>query len=171
MLFSQHRKICEFSISAIYIPIVVIYTGILHQVAVDYYGIQLSMGDFPEKPYENNEEGYKYRIRLSFDNRNYMACKAMENGAMALERKANFFFTSTKGNNLHQESLPELSSSIWLQLFPFCLVFRSDLKIIVAGSQLKQMLSRRKLIGQILPDVAKLRRPRLNLTWDNVTSF
>ena len=69
------------------------------------------------------------------------------------------------------ESLPELSSSILLQLFPFCLVFHYDLKIIAAGRQLKQMFSRRMLIGLILSDVARLRRPKLNLTWDNVTLF
>jgi guanylate cyclase len=113
--------------------------------------------------------GYQYRIRINFDNRDYMACKAIEHGAMALERKANFL-TSTTAND-YQEPLPQLSSSILLQLFPFCLIFSSDLKIIAVGCQLRLMFSRRMLIGQILPDVARLRRPRLNLTWDNVNIY
>ncbi len=146
-----------------------ISTGLLGQVAADFYGLQLSMGHFPDEPCGNIEGGYKYRIRLNFDNRDYMACKTIELGAMALERKANFLTSTTA--NIHQEPLPQLSSSILLQLFPFCLIFRSDLKIIAAGCQLKQMFLWRMLLGQILPDVARLRRPRLNLTWDNVHLF
>ena len=142
------------------------YTGLLNQVAVDFYGVQLVMGQIPDEPCGNNEGGYKYRIRLNFDNRDYMASKAIEHGAVALERKLNF--SSSTNSSIHQETLPQLSSSILLQLFPFGLVFRSDLKIIAVGCQLRLMFSRRMLIGQILPDVARLRRPRLNLTWDNV---
>ncbi|XP_046441201.1 soluble guanylate cyclase 89Da-like [Daphnia pulex] len=144
--------------------------GLLRQVAADFYGLQLSMGHVPDEPCGNNEGGYKYQIRLNFDNGDYMACKAIERGAsMALERKANFLTSTTA--NIQQESLPQLSSSILLQLFPFCLIFRSDLKIIAAGHQLKQMFLWRMLIGQILPDVARLRRPRLNLTWDNLVTL
>jgi guanylate cyclase len=147
-----------------------ISTGILRQVAADFYGLQLSMGHVPDEPCGNNEGGYKYQIRLNFDNGDYMACKVIEHGAsMTLVRKANFLTSTTA--NIQQESLPQLSSSILLQLFPFCLIFRSDLKIIAAGHQLKQMFLWRMLIGQILPDVARLRRPRLNLTWDNVNLF
>lgn len=140
--------------------------GILDQVAKDIYDLRISTPLLPEKPNENNEEGLKYRIRINFDNRNYMACKAMQNGAIALERKGNFL-----GNlkcNKQQKPLIELSNGILLQLFPFSLIFRSDLKIISVGYQLKQLFSRRKLIGHSLLEVATLRRPRLNLSWENV---
>ncbi|XP_046441203.1 soluble guanylate cyclase 89Da-like isoform X2 [Daphnia pulex] len=143
--------------------------GLLDQVATDFYGIRLAAGTFSQNTYGNSEMGYQYRIRINFDNRDYMACKTIEHGAMALERKANFL-TSTTAND-YQEPLPQLSSSILLQLFPFCLIFSSDLKIIAVGCQLRLMFSRRMLIGQILPDVARLRRPRLNLTWDNLVTL
>ncbi|EFX75362.1 hypothetical protein DAPPUDRAFT_107984 [Daphnia pulex] len=120
--------------------------GLLDQVAADFYGLQLLMGHVPDEP-----------------------C-AIEHGAsMTLVRKANFLTSTTA--NIQQESLPQLSSSILLQLFPFCLIFRFNLKIIAAGNQLKQMFLWRMLIGQILPDVARLRRPRLNLTWDNLVTL
>ncbi|EFX79271.1 hypothetical protein DAPPUDRAFT_245123 [Daphnia pulex] len=143
--------------------------GLLDQVAIDFYGIRLAAGTFSQNSYDNIEMGYQYRIRINFDNRDYMACKAIEHGAMALERKANFLASTTA--KVYQEPLPQLSSSILLQLFPFSLIFRSDLKIIAVGCQLRLMFSRRMLIGQILPDVARLRRPRLNLTWDNLVTL
>ncbi|XP_057364674.1 soluble guanylate cyclase 89Da-like [Daphnia carinata] len=143
--------------------------GILEQVAKDFYDLHISTPLLPDKPNENNEEGLKYQIRLNFDNRNYMACKAMENGAIALERKGNFL-GNLKCNKQHKP-LTELSSGILLQLFPFSMIFRLDLKIISVGYQLKQLFSRRKLIGQSLPEVARLRRPRLNLSWENLVTL
>ena len=58
-----------------------------------------------------------------------------------------------------------------MQLFPFTLVFRPDLKIIAVGRQLKQMFPDNILVGQALPDVARVRRPKLLFTWGNVTYF
>ncbi|KAI9562214.1 hypothetical protein GHT06_013179 [Daphnia sinensis] len=141
--------------------------GLLEQVAMDFYGIRLSMTAISQNPYECNEVGYQFRIRLNFDNRNYMACKAIENGAMALERKGNFLGTTA----CRKESSTDLSSRILLQLFPFSLVFSPDLKIISVGHLMKQIFSSSMLIGQILPQVARLRRPRLNLTWKNLVTL
>lgn len=109
---------------------------------------------------------YQYRIRLNFDNRNYMACKTIEIGAMALERKANFLDST----NSSKETSAKVSSRILLQLFPFSLVFGSDLRIVSLGYLMKQIFPSQTLIGKTLTEVARLRRPKLNLTWENVTS-
>lgn len=67
-----------------------------------------------------------------------------------------------------EKILTSLSSSILMQLFPFTLVFRPNLEIISAGRQLRNMFPDNALIGQALPDVARIRRPKLLFTWDNV---
>lgn len=139
----------------------------MDQVATDFYGIRLSMTAISENPYGCNDVGYQFRIRLNFDNRNYMACKTIEKGAMALERKGNFL----QSTNCRKEPSTELSSRTLLKLFPFSLIFSQDLKIMSVGYLMKQIFSSRMLIGQILPEVARLRRPRLNLTWENVILF
>ncbi|XP_045029209.1 soluble guanylate cyclase 89Db isoform X3 [Daphnia magna] len=141
--------------------------GLLDQVATDFYGIRLSMTAISENPYGCNDVGYQFRIRLNFDNRNYMACKTIEKGAMALERKGNFL----QSTNCRKEPSTELSSRTLLKLFPFSLIFSQDLKIMSVGYLMKQIFSSRMLIGQILPEVARLRRPRLNLTWENLVTL
>jgi guanylate cyclase len=65
-------------------------------------------------------------------------------------------------------NLSSLSSSILLQLFPFALIIRKDLIIIGTGKQLKQMFCSGELIGLDLPSVARMRRPKLKPTWNNV---
>ena len=64
-----------------------------------------------------------------------------------------------------------LSSDILLQLFPFALIFRSNLKIISTGKQLKIMFLNKGIIGQNLAELVKMRRPKVNLTWDNVRKY
>ena len=141
----------------------------MDQVATDVFGIRLSLqGKLPDAPQESNEEGYQYRIRLNFDNRDYMAvkaCKSITQGAIALERK---IMSTACSSTDCCDSLSQLSSGILLQLFPFSLVFRSDMKTISAGNQLKRMYSNRAFLGTPLPEVARLRRPRVNFSWENV---
>ena len=64
-----------------------------------------------------------------------------------------------------------LSSDTVLQLFPFALIFRSDLKIISTGKQLKIMFINKEINGSNLNDLVKIRRPKVNLTWDNVREY
>jgi len=105
-----------------------------------------------------NALGYQFLFRLNFDNRDYLTQKSVLNGkCLELERMP------SASNNLSS-----LSSSILLQLFPFSLIFRKDLYIIGSGKQLKQMFCCAELIGQDLPSVARMRRPKLKPTWDNV---
>jgi guanylate cyclase len=61
-----------------------------------------------------------------------------------------------------------LSSHTLLRLFPFALIFRSDLKIISTGKQLRIMFLDKGINGHSLDELVKMRRPRVNLTWDNV---
>lgn len=145
----------------------VFFAGILDQVAMDVYGLRLSVqGKLPDVPHESNQEGYQYQFRLNFDNRNYMLvkmCKSIACGAVERERKINICPSAES-----RKPLAQLSSCILLQLFPFSLVFRSDMRAISVGCQLTRMFSGRPLLGKPLSDVARLRRPKINFTWENV---
>ena len=111
---------------------------------------------------QESEEGYQFNFRLNFDNRDYMAGQKQGANSLELERVA---LSPTSGRPAQLQSL---SSSTLLQLFPFTLIFRPDLKIIATGFQLKQMFANGILNGQELPNVARMRRPKLRLTWENV---
>jgi guanylate cyclase len=65
----------------------------------------------------------------------------------------------------------KLASDTLLRLFPFALIFRSDLKIISTGKQLKIMFLDKGINGQSLAELLKMRRPKVNLTWDNVRNY
>lgn len=143
------------------------FAGVLDQVASDYYGIRLSTSSVSDEPYEVTKDGCQYRIRLNFDNRNYMSCKVFEQGgAIELERK--FVSSSPSHKSPIQESLAPIPNQILMQLFPFSLVFSSNLTIIAIGRQLERMYPS-ELRGKILTDVASLRRPKgTQLTWEKV---
>jgi len=66
------------------------------------------------------------------------------------------------------DSLSPVPGGIMMQLFPFTLVFRPDLKIIKIGDKLKEMYPVGTFIGQSLTSVIKMRRPKLSPTWKNV---
>ncbi|XP_057364672.1 soluble guanylate cyclase 89Db-like isoform X1 [Daphnia carinata] len=140
--------------------------GQLHQIANDFYGIQLAVEELPNTTF-SQEESYQFRFRLNFDNRDYMAGRAACNGSLELGR-INISNRVSVKTIAAEKALTSLSSSILMQLFPFTLVFRPSLKIISAGRQLKNMFPGNTLIGQALPDVARIRRPKLLFTWDNL---
>lgn len=96
-----------------------------------------------------------------------MAGRAACNGSLELGR-INISNRGSVKTIASEKALSSLSSSILMQLFPFTLVFRPNLEIISAGRQLKNMFPGDMLIGQPLPDVARIRRPKLLFTWDNV---
>jgi guanylate cyclase len=141
-------------------------SGQLHQIAHDFYGIQLTVEELTKTPF-NKEEGYQFRFRLNFDNRDYMTGRSACNGSLELGR-INISSRGSASTMASEKALASLSSSILMQLFPFTLVFRPDLQIIAVGRQLKQMFPDNALVGQALPDVARVRRPKLLFTWDNV---
>ncbi|XP_046645351.1 soluble guanylate cyclase 89Db-like isoform X2 [Daphnia pulicaria] len=143
--------------------------GQLHQIAHDFYGIQLTVEELTKTPF-NKEEGYQFRFRLNFDNRDYMTGRSACNGSLELGR-INISSRGSAGTMASEKALASLSSSILMQLFPFTLVFRPDLQIIAVGRQLKQMFPDNALVGQALPDVARVRRPKLLFTWDNLYSL
>lgn len=137
--------------------------GQLHQIAHDFYGIKLTVEELPHKPF-TKEECYQFWFRLNFDNRDYMACRSTGSNSLELGR----INLSSVNKTAPQKELASLSSTVLMQLFPFALVFRPDLKIISTGSQLKNMYPDNTLVGQGLADVARVRRPKLLITWENV---
>jgi len=147
---------------------VYICIGQLHQIANDFYGIELTADELKSDEKLIKEEGFQFRFRLNFNNRDYLASRL--GSSIDLERLPSSS-SSSKLVAAHQadDQLSPLSSNILLQLFPFTVIFRPpDLRIIDTGRQLKQMYPAGELIGQMLPEVARMRRPKLRLTWDNV---
>lgn len=142
--------------------------GQLHQIAHDFYGIPLTIEELPKKPY-SKEECHQFWFRLNFNNRDYMADRSASSSN--LEPGRINFSSRESAKTASQKALASLSSSVLMQLFPFALVFRPDLKIISTGCQLKHMFSDNAVLGQPLAEVARLRRPKLRLTWENVRSF
>ena len=132
-------------------------TGLLLQVAEEYYNIELAVNELPVESWSKDE--YKeYKFRLNFNNRDYLASReTMKGSHLELEKK--------------MLSCPSLSSRTLLRLFPFALVFNSDLKIIGVGKQLKVMFPYPGLTDHTLPELVKMRRPKVGLTWENVIIF
>ena len=126
----------------------------LLQVAEEYYNIEVTINDLPAVPTKKDE--YKeYRFRLNFNNRDYLASReTMKGSHLELEKK--------------MLSCPSLSSTTLLRLFPFALIFNSDLKIIGVGKQFNVMFPYPGLTENILPELVKMRRPKVGLTWENV---
>ncbi|XP_046647803.1 soluble guanylate cyclase 89Db-like [Daphnia pulicaria] len=129
--------------------------GLLLQLAKDYFNIELLVEELASEP-TGEDEYYQNRFRLHFNNRDYLASREMMNGSnLNLDVSMRAIMSST------------LSSNALLQLFPFALIFRSDLKIISTGKQLKIMFMD-GIYGHSLDELVKMRRPRVNLTWDNI---
>ena len=125
---------------------------LLDQVAIDFFRLKISVPELPKEPHERNEDGLQYIMRLNFDNREYMA----QNQAQKLK-------------SLELDSLAApVSSDILLQLFPFIFVFDAELTIIAIGDTLRKMYPGNALMGKKLPEVARLRRPKAILSWNNV---
>jgi len=115
----------------------------------------LSIYELPQSPDDDKSEcdGYKYLLRINFDNRDYLADQAMLKGLVTPSI---------------DKSLSPVPGRIMMQLFPFTLVFWPDLKIIEIGNKLQEMYPAGTFIGQSLTSVIKMRRPKLSLTWENV---
>nr|KAI8759969.1 soluble guanylate cyclase 88E-like [Biomphalaria glabrata] len=73
-----------------------------------------------------------------------------------------------KGDSgVYLSSYPEIKSSTFFKLFPFCLVFNSKMKIIGAGGNLASLLRSQDLLGATVTDMFSLRRPLVDFTWTN----
>lgn len=138
-------------------------TGLLLQVAQDFFNIELAVKELPSEP-SGKDECNQYRLRLNFDNRDYLASRQAMNGS-SLEPEKKLMKSSESGA---RKTLDSLSSKTLLRLFPFAIVFGPDLKIISIGRQLKIMFPEGKLINKPLPELAKMRRPKVSLTWEIV---
>lgn len=137
--------------------------GLLLQVAEDFYDIKLSVKELPAEP-SGKDECNQYRFRLNFNNRDWLASRESMNGS-SLEPEKKMLGSSQP---CIRQSLTSLSSNTLMRLFPFAILFRSDLRIVKIGRQLKIMFPDDVLINQALPELAKMRRPKIELTWENV---
>ena len=137
--------------------------GLLHQIATDFYGIELDIQPLTDE-HSDLDEGFRFRFRLNYNNRDYLMCRAAGDGSgLELERRGDFF--KRVGN---RDNLTSLSSTILLQLFPFTLVFKRDMSILTTGPQLRRLYPSAGFPGRSLAEVARMRRPKVALTWDNV---
>lgn len=93
-----------------------------------------------------------------------MASRELMKGS-SLEPEKKMLKSSESGN---RKTLDSLSSKVLLRLFPFAIVFGPDLKIVSIGRQLKILFPNGGLINKALPELAKMRRPKVQLTWENV---
>ena len=138
----------------------VYFWGQLHQIAGDFYGIPLIIEQLPLGELVKGE-GFQFSFRLNFDNRDYLSSRQLiHSNDIQLEHKV-----SPGGSS----GLTPIQHSTLLTLFPFALVFRPDLCIIAAGNQLRRMYPDESLVHQPMHLVTKMRRPKVTMTWSNVS--
>lgn len=87
-------------------------------------------------------------MQLSFDNR-----------AFQLEQKRNT-------QRIERIMLP-IKAFLFLEIFPFCLVFDSGLNIKTIGKSLRAIMP--DIAGRKLPEVFDLTRPLIECTWEAVS--
>ena len=120
-------------------------------MALEFFNLKISLPELPAEPNEQNEDGYQYTLRVNFDNSDYLARVEADKRRIA-----------------EMDYLAPLSINILLQLFPFIFVFNEELNIITIGDTLRKMYPGNILMGRQLSAVARLRRPRVPLSWNNV---
>lgn len=141
-------------------------SGLLKQIAKDFYELELTWQELSAHC-SSSEESFEYRLRLNFRNGDYMA-KQRALSASSLDRERVSISSSTNGK---RKSLSALSSTVLLQLFPFTIVFRKDLDIFLVGRQLRDRFGDGEVLGRKLPDIARMRRPKVKLAWDSVNIY
>ncbi|KAK3766562.1 hypothetical protein RRG08_028680 [Elysia crispata] len=99
----------------------------------------------------SSEEGCHVTFRLTFDNRGYVP----PNGRGSMM-------------NLDLATYPEVKSSTFFKIFPFCVVFNSHMRIIGCGSSLTSLLKSEDLLGRTVTELVSLRRPLVDFTWNNI---
>lgn len=83
--------------------------------------------------------------------------------------KSNASMTSISKSQAHAEvtSLP-IKSEIFFELFPFHIVFKTNLEIVSIGSGLNQAMTHS--CGESIKDLFNLNRPLVAFTWENVSA-
>ena len=120
-------------------------------MALEFFKLNISLPELPHEPNEQNEDGYLYTMRVNFDNRDYLGRVQADKRRIA-----------------EMDYLAPLAIDILLQLFPFVFVFNEELTIIAIGDTLRKMYPGNTVMGRKLEEVARLRRPRGVLSWNNV---
>ena len=95
--------------------------------------------------------------QLHFENRQFAKIQASSSSnASALSAKGKAIMTPIK-------------SGIFLDLFPFYVLFNRKLEILSMGDSIKEGI--KSAIGECIKDVFNLTRPYIPFTWDDVSSF
>ncbi|KAJ9590995.1 hypothetical protein L9F63_027796, partial [Diploptera punctata] len=122
----------------------------LYQIAEELYNTKLAIKVLEEANTIPGAKKVLVKFRLDFDNRDFV------------------FSRSEKRTSLERLSLPAVPCSVLMTLFPFGIVFGEDMRILAAGEKLLQICGTcpEALLGQIITDYFKLRRPRgIPFTW------
>ncbi|KAJ9579989.1 hypothetical protein L9F63_004372, partial [Diploptera punctata] len=131
------------------------FMGQLYQIAEELYNTKLAIKVLEEANTIPGAKKVLVKFRLDFDNRDFV------------------FSRSEKRTSLERLSLPAVPCSVLMTLFPFGIVFGEDMRILAAGEKLLQICGTcpEALLGQIITDYFKLRRPRgIPFTWKKLLS-
>ncbi|XP_044761519.1 soluble guanylate cyclase 89Da-like [Coccinella septempunctata] len=130
--------------------------GQLQQISKDFYDLHLDVKVLEKA---SSASGSKKNLivtyRLDFDNRNYMLHKTQRQ--------------SRRGDGL----LSPVPCSLLLDLFPFGIIFDTEMKIIGGGKKLVEVWrSASSFLNQPVTKFFKLRRPKgILLTWKNIRNL
>ena len=78
--------------------------------------------------------------------------------------------TSSKGSSISQKAMKifkPIKSGVFLDLFPFYILFNKTLEIVSLGESIK--FSIKNAVGECIKDVFNLTRPYIPFTWDDVS--
>ncbi|XP_077535704.1 soluble guanylate cyclase 88E-like [Haemaphysalis longicornis] len=123
--------------------------GQLVQVADTFYGMRLQVRVLSQR---STPDGAQALLRLNFDN-----------GAFTLSEQRRL-------RAQERTSLPDLSWTSLLRLFPFGMLVDRDLRLLWLGHRLRTMFGQGQAAcpGRPVRELMRLHRPALALTWENL---
>ena len=95
--------------------------------------------------------------QLHFENRQFAKIQASTSSSAST--------LSAKGKDI----MKPIKSGIFLDLFPFYVLFNRKLEILSMGDSIKEGI--KSAIGECIKDVFNLTRPYIPFTWDDVSYF
>ncbi|CAG2164575.1 unnamed protein product [Oppiella nova] len=127
--------------------------GQIEEVGRHFYQTNVTTEIVTER-YDNEE--YYYILNLQFDNKAF--CELRQLSAQR---------SHTESLSATPMSLMPLRAKSLFQIFPFCLVFDSDLTIKAVGGCLQVVLP--DIVGNILPTVFTLLKPKVGYNWLSIS--
>lgn len=126
------------------------------KVAKVFYNLDVSIDVLSE---ELEGDTTHVIFKLNFENGEYDKMIERSNASM----------TSIRKSQAHAEvtALP-IKSEIFFELFPFHIVFKTNLEIVSIGCGLNQAMTHS--YGESIKDLFNLNRPLVSFTWENVSA-